>query len=413
MGLGSGPVAPTRALLLPATGVGWAFRGQPRMTDPVVLFFAGLVGLTLGSFLNVCVARWPRGRSVVRPRSACPACSATIRWYDQIPVLSWFLLRGRCRSCGARVSLCYPLVETAGAASCVLVVLTRGVSLEAVAAAFFLLVLVGIALTDARFYLIPDQFSLGGAAAGLALSLAPGGITPGSAALGVAVGFGGLWLAGTAGTRVLARARPGRLEAAARDHDQGRGRARDARGVRALARPRGQLAALLPALPVMVLAGWRFGPVGAAAAVAASAAGLAVLVAWVEGLVQDAGAGPLEADTPGYAPPSSTSTARNLPASPAAQDSARAPVTPEAVLGGGDVKMMALVGAFTGPWGAVLTVFLGALAGLLAYLKLRLLLGTRHLVPLGVFLAVGAAITVWWGDAILAWYLRVSGLPSP
>ncbi len=371
------------------------------MTDPVVPALAGLVGLALGSFLNVCVARWPRGRSVVHPRSACPTCSANVRWYDQIPVLNWFLLRGRCRKCDARVSLSYPLVETAGGAICVLVVLTRGVSLEGAAAAFLLLVLLGIALTDARLYLIPDQFSLGGAAAGLALSLAPGGITPGSAALGAVVGFGGMWLVGTAGTWLLARARPGRLEDAGREHDQGRRRARDARGVRVLATPRGQLAALLPALPVMVLAGWWFGPVGVAVAVAASAAGLAVLVAWVEGLGEDADA-----------------TAPVSPAVPSlAQDPARMedPVhphdsAPAAVLGGGDVKMMALVGAFTGPWGVVLTVFLGALAGLLAYLKLRLLLGTRHLVPLGVFLAVGGAVTLWWGDAILAWYLRLSGL---
>ncbi|MCY3704101.1 MAG: prepilin peptidase [Gammaproteobacteria bacterium] len=348
------------------------------MTDPVVLALAGLVGLALGSFLNVCVARWPRGRSVVRPRSACQPCSARIRWHDQIPVLSWLLLRGRCRQCGARVSLSYPLVETAAAAICVLVVLTRGVSLEAAAAAFFLLVLLGITLTDARLYLIPDQFSLGGAAAGLALSLAPGGITPGSATTGVVVGFGGMWLVGAAGTWVLARARPDRLEEAGREHAQGRRRARDAPGVRVLARPPSQLAALLPTLPVMVLVGWWFGPVGVAAAVAASVAGLAVLVAWVEGLGEDA--------------------------------DSTAPVTPGAVLGGGDVKMMALVGSFTGPWGAVLTVFLAALAGILAYLKLRLLLGTRHLVPLGVFLAVGAAITLWWGDAVLAWYLRLSGL---
>ena len=72
--------------------------------------------------------------------------------------------------------------------------------------------------------------------------------------------------------------------------------------------------------------------------------------------------------------------------------------------------MMALVGAFTGPWGVVLTVFLGALAGLLAYLKLRLLTGTRQLLPFGVFLAVGAAITLWWGEALLDWYLQLAGL---
>ena len=375
------------------------------MTDPVALFLAGLVGLSLGSFLNVCVARWPRGASVVRPRSACPACLAAIRWHDQVPVASWLLLRGRCRRCGARISLSYPLVEAAGAAICVLVVLTGGLSLEAATAGFFLLVLLGIALTDARFYLIPDQFSLGGAAAGLALSLAPGGITPGSAALGAAVGFGGMWLVGTAGTWLLARARPGRLEEAGREHGQGRRRARDARGVRFLATPRGQLAALLPALPVMVLAGWWFGAVGVAAAVVAGAGGLAVLVAWVEGLGEDADAtAPVSPAVPSHA---HEPAHLEDPVHPG--DSARAAV-PAAVLGGGDVRMMALVGAFTGPWGVVLTVFLGALAGLLAYLKLRLLLGTRHLVPLGVFLAVGGAITLWWGDAILAWYLGLSGL---
>ncbi len=375
------------------------------MTDPVALFLAGLAGLALGSFLNVCVARWPRGASVVRPRSACPTCSAAIRWHDQIPVLSWLRLRGRCRRCDARISLSYPLVEAAGGAICVLAVLTRGLSLEAATSGFFLLVLLGIALTDARLYLIPDQFSLGGAAAGLALSLAPGGITPASAAAGAAAGFGGMWLVGTAGTWLLARARPGRLEAAAREHDQGRRRARDARGVRILATARGQLAALLPALPVMVLAGWWFGPVGVAAAVAAGAAAPAVLVAWVEGLGEDADAtAPVSPAVPSHA----RDTGRlESPGDPG--DSPRA-ATPAAVLGGGDVKMMALAGAFTGPWGVVVTVFLGALAGLLAYLKLRLLLGTRHLVPLGVFLAVGAAISHWWGDALLDWYLRLSGL---
>ena len=354
------------------------------MTDPVVLFFAGLVGLALGSFLNVCVARWPRGAAVTRPRSACPACSTGIRWYDQVPVASWVVLGARCRACRARISLSYPLVEGAGAAICVVMVLTRGLSLEAAAGGFFLLVLLGIALTDARSYLIPDQLSLGGAAVGLALSLAPGGITPGSAALGVVVGFGGMWLAGAAGTRILLRANPHRVETSAREHDLGRRRARHARVVRVLARPRGQLAALLPAVPVAVLAGREFGPVGAAAAVGGWAAVLAVLVAWVEGL----GAGAAE-----------------VPASTDAD--------PQAVLGGGDVKMMALVGAFSGPWGAVLTVFLGALAGVLAYYVLRLLLGIRQLVPFGVFLAAGATIVLWRGEALLAWYLALTGLSAP
>ena len=365
------------------------------MTDPVVLLFAALIGLALGSFLNVCVARWPQGRSVVRPRSTCPACSVAVRWHDQIPVASWFALGGRCRTCGARISLCYPLVEGAAAALCVLVVLTRGPTLEAAGDAVFLLALLGIALTDARFYLIPDQFSLGGAAAGLGLAFAPGGIGQGYAAAGVAVGFGGMWLVGVAGTWLLQRARPGTLEVAARQHDHGRRRTRDTLAVRALARPRVQLAALLPAVPAAAVAGWGIGPPAAAATVAGYAAALAILVAWVEGL----GVGPATAPADALQP--------DPPAKP------DPPTRPDAVLGGGDVKMMALVGAFTGPWGAALSVFLGALAGVLAYLALRLLAGTRQLIPFGVFLAVGGAIALWWGDAILSWYLSLSVLYAP
>ena len=114
MGRGSRPAASARVP-----------HGRTRMIDPVVLFIAGLVGLALGSFLNVCVARWPRGGSVVRPRSACPACSAPVRGHDLIPVVSWFVLRGRCRTCAAPISLCYPLVEGAAAAICGVAVLTR------------------------------------------------------------------------------------------------------------------------------------------------------------------------------------------------------------------------------------------------------------------------------------------------
>ena len=72
---------------------------------------AGLFGLLIGSFLNVCIYRWPRDLSVVRPRSACIDCEKPIAWYDNIPVLSYSLLRGRCRQCGARIHWRYPLVE--------------------------------------------------------------------------------------------------------------------------------------------------------------------------------------------------------------------------------------------------------------------------------------------------------------
>ena len=424
------------------------------MTDPAILFFAGLTGLAVGSFLNVCVARWPHRKSVVRRRSACPACAAAIRWYDLIPILSWLVLRARCRACVARISVCYPLVEGAAAAICAGMVLTRGVTLEAAGGSLFLLILLGIALTDARFYLIPDQFSVGGAAAGLALSVAPGGVTPESAALGAAVGFGGMWLVGAGGTWMLVRVNPGRLEAAGREHHDGRRRVRDTRVVRALAGPAGRLAACLPVAGAVV-GWWGFGPAGALAAGAAAAAAAAVLVAWAEGLGGDSATSPATAHTPDDAlAPATTHTPDDAlapavadpledsatPAVAATPDDAHARAeadtatadapaatstladaatpddahaSPGAVMGGGDVKMMALTGAFTGPWGAVLTVFVATLCGILAYLALRLLAGSRQLIPFGVFLAVGAAVTLLYGDALLSWYLLLIGLPSP
>jgi leader peptidase (prepilin peptidase)/N-methyltransferase len=75
--------------------------------------FAGLLGLAFGSFLNVCLSRWPEGESVVRPRSHCRSCGRTLAWWENVPLVSWVALRGRCRSCGARISWRYPLVELA------------------------------------------------------------------------------------------------------------------------------------------------------------------------------------------------------------------------------------------------------------------------------------------------------------
>ena len=83
------------------------------MTEWFVPLIAGLFGLTIGSFLNVCTLRWPKEESVVSPGSRCPKCQEAIRWYDNIPVLSWIVLRGRCRRCSEPVSIQYPLVELA------------------------------------------------------------------------------------------------------------------------------------------------------------------------------------------------------------------------------------------------------------------------------------------------------------
>lgn len=87
------------------------------MRRPALAALAGLLGLAVGSFLNVVIYRVPRGESLSRPRSRCPGCQTPIRWYDNVPVASWLLLRGRCRACAARISVQYPLVELATGAA--------------------------------------------------------------------------------------------------------------------------------------------------------------------------------------------------------------------------------------------------------------------------------------------------------
>lgn len=250
------------------------------MPEYFVWAYAALLGAAVGSFLNVCIYRLPEGLSVVSPRSRCPVCGQEIQWRDNVPVLGWLLLRGRCRGCGTRISPQYPLVELTAALLWLAAAMRHGASWQALSTALFFTLLLGIAMTDARAYTIPDEFSLGGLAAGLLLSLAPGGITPLQSALGAALGFGLLWAVAVAGEWVFKKE----------------------------------------------------------------------------------------------------------------------------AMGGGDIKMMAMVGAFLGPAGVPLTLFLGALLGTLVFLPISM--KTEKLVPFGIFLALGAAVTEPWGDLMVDWYLR-------
>lgn len=249
------------------------------MPDFLLWAYAALVGACVGSFLNVCIYRWPEGLSVVRPRSRCPSCETPIRARDNIPVLGWLLLRGKCHACGARISIQYPLIELTTASLWVAAVLRHGASWQALSSALFFTLLLGIALTDARTYIIPDQFTLGGLVLGLALSFAPGGISPLQSVLGAGLGFLLLWLIAVLGEALFRK-------------------------------------------PAM---------------------------------------------------------------------------------GGGDIKMMAMVGAFLGPPGVLLTIFLGALAGSVIFGPISL--KTGKLVPFGIFLALGAGITEPWGQSIIHWYV--------
>ncbi|MCK5411684.1 MAG: prepilin peptidase [Gemmatimonadetes bacterium] len=243
---------------------------------------AGLLGAAIGSFMNVCVHRLPHGESVVRPRSHCPSCGSDIPARDNIPILSWLLLRGRCRGCGERISLRYPLVELVSIGIWVGMALAYGPTLHALSGAVFFTLLLAIAITDARHYVIPDELSIGGLASGLALAvvteLTTGMPTIVSSVVGAALGF-------------------------------------------------------LLLLGVGLVGDWVF----------------------------------------------------KKPA-----------------MGGGDMKMMAMIGAYLGPLGAILTIFLGALAGSLIFGPISL--KTGKMVPFGVFLALGAAATFLLGDALIDWY---------
>lgn len=131
---------------------------------------AFLLGLVVGSFLNVCIHRWPRGESVIAPRSRCPACNRQIAWHDNIPALSYIVLRGRCRSCGAAISPRYLVVELATAVLLALAVLEFGTGLVAFKAALLAAMLTILFFTDLEHFVLPDQVTLSGLLAGVALS---------------------------------------------------------------------------------------------------------------------------------------------------------------------------------------------------------------------------------------------------
>jgi len=145
---------------------------------PVPYLLAAGVGLCIGSFLNVCIHRLPHGLSVVRPRSACPSCLGLIAWYDNIPLLSWLMLRGRCRACGAPIALRYPLVEAVTGALFVAALVVDGPTLEAAVTACFGAALVALILIDAEHQLLPDAITLPGIAAGIALSPLRAAVAP-------------------------------------------------------------------------------------------------------------------------------------------------------------------------------------------------------------------------------------------
>jgi leader peptidase (prepilin peptidase)/N-methyltransferase len=139
--------------------------------------FAGVFGAIIGSFLNVVAYRLPRHESLITPASHCPRCDTPVKPYDNIPVLSWLLLRGHCRSCGESISVRYPLVEFLTGVLCLGAVLVGGPAVKIVLALGLILLVVPIALIDLEHRLIPNRLTYPGAIFALVVGLAldPGG----------------------------------------------------------------------------------------------------------------------------------------------------------------------------------------------------------------------------------------------
>ena len=276
--------------------------------------FIFLVGTIFGSFLNVCIGRWPEGLSVVKPRSRCPKCGHQIKASENIPIVSWLFLRGRCSACGEPISIQYPIVELLVGLLWLGAFLQFGLTFTGFRVAVFATVLLGIAITDAKHFLIPDGFTVFGVFFVLVTAF-------GALYLGESAPFAGPWDA---------------------------------------------------------ILGMCVG------------AGAISIVGWL---------GEVWLKRP--------------------------------AMGFGDVTLMAVVGAAVGPARALLTIFIAAVIAPIILLGVVYPLSARGLaddkgqtelpleasggwrrreLPFGVFLAPAALITLLFGDAIIAWYLRISGL---
>jgi leader peptidase (prepilin peptidase) / N-methyltransferase len=271
----------------------------------VITILAAVFGLLIGSFLNVCIYRWPRDLSVVRPRSACPECGKPIAWYDNIPILSYLLLRARCRQCGTGIYWRYPVVEFLTAVSFAFFVHESGLSLQSLKYCIFAAILIALVFTDLETLLLPDELTIGGLIIGLVFAIF---VPVPDSTFRLIVGIFGFHPGGRAG--MLGE---------------------------------GLFGAIVPA-GTLWFGGWLF-----------------------EKLRHKEG------------------------------------------LGFGDVKMLAMVGAFLGISGALLTIIVGALAGSivgLAFIKLTGKDTATYQLPLGTFLGAAAFFAAIEGQSVVGWYTQ-------
>jgi leader peptidase (prepilin peptidase)/N-methyltransferase len=273
--------------------------------DPVLTYiFAFLFGAVVGSFLNVCVFRIPLGKSLIAPFSHCPRCKSPIRAYDNIPILSFFLLGGRCRSCRAPISVRYPLIEAMMAVFSVFLLLKFGLSPSYLISFIFVASLVVVSFIDLDHRIIPDTISLSGIVVGLLASFVrPGGQND------FLVRFAFRMVRGSIKT-----------------------------------------ATLDSLLGVFIGGGLLYA--------------VAVLFYWV---------------------------------------------TKKEGMGGGDIKLLAMIGAFLGWSSTLFTIMASSLIGSIVGVSLMFAKGVdgKYAIPFGPFLSMGAVIYLFFGREIIRWYLHV------
>ena len=177
---------------------------NPYVHNPYVMYtLIALLGLAIGSFLNVIIHRVPRNEKFWQGRSKCPSCEKQLRWYHNIPLLSYLVLRGKCGFCGSRISWRYPLVEAVNALAYVYFYYAFGWSISFGIFAFLSSALLAIFFIDVDFQLIPDLITLPGMIIGLAVSFLPGGLTWMQSLIGLLVGGVSLYLVAELGERLF------------------------------------------------------------------------------------------------------------------------------------------------------------------------------------------------------------------